>query len=92
MERVESKNVYRFDKDYFQHWFLSINDTGFSVSMTLVSQYQMTILTQLSNDDIDSVINDDIDSSLMIRFLYQPYGILSLSFTFKVRKCFIKDI
>ena len=40
MEQVESKNVYRFDKDYFQHWFLSINDTGFSVSMTLVSQYQ----------------------------------------------------
>ena len=52
----------------------------------------MTILTQLSNDDIDSVINDDIDSSLMIRFLYQPYGILILSFTFKVRKCLIKDI
>ena len=46
MEHVESKNVYRFDKDYFQHWFLSINDTGFSVS----------------NDDIDSLVNDDIDS------------------------------
>ena len=64
MEHVESKNVYRFDKDYFQHWFLSINDTGFSVSMTLVSQYQMTILTHLSMTILTQLSNDDIDSAI----------------------------